>query len=387
MNYLKNKELFIILSIYLIFTIFLINNNLFIYKNIINPIFWACILIYLVWNMKKFYIRIYKNKKYIIYIYIISCIHIILYFYIGFVFGFTKSPYNHDILSIIKNSFIQIIPVISIELSRYVILTRNKNNKLLTIFTTILLILLEINYYTLLHLYSNKKELFEHICSTIFPLIASGCLFSYLTLNGSYILPLLYRLFNEFIILLLPILPDINWFLIGSINILSPTLIYVLFKYTFNKTPKIITKKKEIVFAKISYSVAFIICITLICFMLGIFKYEPIAILSNSMDPTFSRGDIIIYKKLNDDELKKIPKNTIIVYSIDNQNIAHRIVKVLNQNNKIYYQTKGDSNNTSDIKLVETKQIKGIYCFHIKYVGFPSIWLYEYCNLENTKFK
>ena len=38
--------------------------------------------------------------------------------------------------------------------------------------------------------------------------------------------------------------------------------------------------------------------------MLGIFKYEPIAILSNSMYPTYDRGDIVIFKKMSEEEFE-----------------------------------------------------------------------------------
>ena len=136
---------------------------------------------------------------------------------------------------------------------------------------------------------------------------------------------------------------------------------------------------------KISYTIALILCLTLILFMLGAFKYESIAILSNSMMPTFERGDIIIFKKVNENELKEIPENSIIVYSVENKNVAHRVVKKIKKNNTVLYQTKGDRNNVADLKLVEINQIKGIYVFTIKYIGFPSIWLYSYFNEENAK--
>ena len=108
----------------------------------------------------------------------------------------------------------------------------------------------------------------------------------------------------------------------------------------------------------------------MVCFMLGVFQYEPIAILSNSMFPTFCRGDVVVFKKLSEAELKELKKQTTIVYTIDNQNIAHRIVDVIEENDKVFYQTKGDNNNAPDMN----------------YIGFPSIWLYEYfLNEKNAK--
>ena len=118
--------------------------------------------------------------------------------------------------------------------------------------------------------------------------------------------------------------------------------------------------------------------------MVGMFKYEPIVILSNSMVPTFSRADVVIYKKINEKQLQEIPNGSIIVYSINNQNIVHRVVNIIKEN-EIMYQTKGDSNNVADRNLVKINQIKGIYVFHIKYIGFPSVWLYEYFNSDGAK--
>ena len=382
MRYLKDNGLLIILTFYMIITINLNFIDISFYTNILNPLFWACILIYLTLNMKDYYIRFITNKKYIIYMFIISCIHIIIYFYLGFFLGFSKSPYNHDILSILKNVLIKTIPIISIEVTRCVFLTRNKNNKLLKIIITLLLILIEINYNALIGLFSNKEELFKYICSYILPLIACNCLYTYLTLQGSYSLPLIYRFFKELIYILLPILPDINWFIRGSICILSPTFVYLLYKYIFTKKKDDNYKQKEYFFAKISYTITFILCVSLISFMLGLFKYKPITILSNSMNLIFSRGDVVIFKKLKDNELKEIPNHSIIVYSIENQTIVHRVIKVIKNSDTILYQTKGDNNNAPDINLVQINQIKGIYVFHIKYLGFPSIWLYDYFHSE-----
>ena len=103
------------------------------------------------------------------------------------------------------------------------------------------------------------------------------------------------------------------------------------------------------------------------------------------MYPEFSRGDVLIFKKLNNEELKEIPENAIIIYSIGEQNIAHRVIKKKKKNDIVWYQTKGDNNNVPDTNLVKIEQIKGVYEFRIKYIGFPSVWLYSYFNNENNK--
>lgn len=388
MNYIKCKNILVIITLYTLATIFLIINNNTIYTNIINPIFWSIIIIYLLWYMKEYYIRSSGNRKYLLYIVIISCIHVIVYFYLGFIFGFSKSPYEHKIGSILRNVFINIIPIIGIEMTRGILIIQNKSNKFIIIFSTIILILININYHTFLDLTYNKERLFQYICSYIIPSISSGIVYTYLTLIGSYLLSLTLRLFYRLVVFLLPILTNMNWFVMGSFGTLSPFIIYMLFKFKLIKENNRVKKKRYTfsnTLSKISYIITLILSITLICFMLGAFKYEPIVILSNSMKSTFSRGDALIYKKLTDRELKQIPLYSIIVYTVGEQNIAHRIVSITEENDTIFYQTKGDSNNVPDTQLVAPNQIKGIYSFHIKYIGFPSVWLYDYFNSEDIK--
>ena len=381
-NYLKCKNMLIIITLYMFANIFLIVKNNTIYTNIINPLFWCLIIIYLFFYMKNCYIRNSGNRKYLINIVIISCIQVIVYFYLGFIFGFAKNPYYNNI---IKNIFIYIIPIIGMEMTRGILVIQNKSNKFVIIFLTIILFLININYSVILNLSYSKEHLFQYICSYIFPSISVNILYTYLSIIGSYFLSMTLRLIYRLILILLPILPNTDWFVTGSLGTLSPFIIYVIFKFKLTKE-KNVAKKKHCIFynafSKISYIVTLILAITLICFMLGVFKYEPIVILSNSMNTIFCRGDAVIYKKLTDSELKQIPVYSIIVYTIGKQNVAHRIISITKENDTVFYQTKGDSNNVPDTHLVSPNQIKGVYLFHIKYIGFPSVWLYDYFNSE-----
>ncbi len=108
-------------------------------------------------------------------------------------------------------------------------------------------------------------------------------------------------------------------------------------------------------------------------FTLGLFAYKPIAILSNSMNPIFKRGDVVIYKKE-----ENIKPGDIIVFQYQNQIIVHRVLSIHE-----YYVTKGDANNNVDYIKVKKEDIKGVYQFSLKYLGYPSIWLNELFMKEN----
>ena len=116
--------------------------------------------------------------------------------------------------------------------------------------------------------------------------------------------------------------------------------------------------------------------------MLGIFSYQPISIMSNSMKPLYKRGDVVVFKKLDESELENIKVGQILIYNSGNKNIAHRVIDRVEKDNTVFYQTKGDNNDNPDSKLVSTDQILGIYELHVKFIGFPSIWLCEYFDLE-----
>ena len=382
MKNLKNKNIFIIIFVYILIKI--IFNDELLLNNILNQIFWLVIIIYFIWDIKNSFLRLNKNRKLFVFIIVISLISLVVYFYMGFIFGFLKSPYSHEFIPMLKNILMELIMIVGVELTRNVLAIRNKNNKVALIFLTILLILAEINYNTLFSLFVNKEEFFEYICSNVLPTIACGILYTYLTLKGSFSVVLVYRLFKEILVFVLLILPDFNWFITGSIDILHIVLVYILCKY-YLKIEKNDIKTKNNFSEIICYILTFVFSLLLILFMLGVFKYEAISILSNSMAPTFNRGDIVVFEKISKNRLNKIPKNTIIVYSIGNQNIVHRVVDIVRDENDILYKTKGDSNNIADRELVKTSQIKGIYKFNVKYVGFPSVWLHDYFIKENAK--
>ncbi len=374
MRYLKNKNIIIILVVYIFAEIILQVKNYSLYINI-NPIFWGIILAYLIYEIKRNYIRFNTDRKHYKYIIIIIVLHVLAYIYLGNTFGFSKSPYKHEIIPILKNAFLMIFPIISIEIARGVFVNRNKNNKLAIAGITVLLILAQINYYLLVNFNLNKEGLFKYICGEILPLTSYNILYTYLVLKSSYLITIIFRVFIKLLLLLLPILADLDWFMLGTFGIILPVVIYILFKYIFNKEKE--AKKKYTIFAKISYILTLSLCIILTCFMLGMFKYQAITILSNSMDPIFGPSDVVIYKKLEKNNLQEIQVGDIIIYSVENQNIVHRVVDVIEEDGVIKYQTKGDNNNTPDSKLVDISQIKGIYLFSIKYFGLPSVWLYD----------
>ena len=380
MNKLKGKKWLFVLIFYLLIRIFLDLTEAALFINILNPIIWSLIIIYLIKYKKNNYFQTFLNNKTFLYISIMLIVFIFSYYYMGIKVGFTKSPYSHKTIDALINLITTTIPIIGMEWVRNNLIVNNKKNKKGLIVITIIFIFCGIDYNALENILFNNQELFKYICSNLFPIVFSNILYTYLVLNNINILPLIFRILVNLILILTPIIPNINWFMKGSMELVIIGFIYIFFKYKVIKNSKEYKKKREGRTTKINNILVLSLSIILICFMLGVFKYEPIAILSNSMVPTLTRGDVLIFKKLTEEELLDIKVGTIIVYKKDGKNISHRVIKRHKLSNEVFYITKGDNNLSYDFEEVKTKDILGVYVLHIKYIGFPTVWLNEYFN-------
>ncbi|MBO4468473.1 MAG: signal peptidase I [Clostridia bacterium] len=106
---------------------------------------------------------------------------------------------------------------------------------------------------------------------------------------------------------------------------------------------------------------------------------------SDSMSPTFNKGDLLVGKRLTDDAKSKLKKDDIISYHYDvnldgekNEINSHRIVEVLAPNSEnndsdfVMYKTHGDNNPTDTEKDYETVRADEIICtysFRVPYAG------------------
>ncbi len=89
------------------------------------------------------------------------------------------------------------------------------------------------------------------------------------------------------------------------------------------------------------------------------FGYGAAVVLSGSMEPEFSKGDLIIVRE-TDIFLEK----DIVVYQDGESLVVHRIIEVEGET----VTTKGDANDTADAPI-SASAIKGKVIFHIPFVG------------------
>lgn len=383
MKRVKFNIFHLVILLYLIFSIF-INKliDLKTYNLIINPIFWLIISISIyirTGNNHGRFSKLNENEKTIL---ITTLFYLIINFMSGLIFGYTSNPYSNKVIPFLTNFWQIVIVIMGIEYTRSYVINENKNNKLFVILFTIIFILLEINFSKLFSSINDREELFKYVSSTLLPLVFGNILYTYLTIKGSYKLVYIYRVIVEVTFLIVPILPNFDWFMIGIRGIIVPAIIYLVLKYTSNykavRTRSNGRKKQN----PLIYVPVFSIILIFVLFMAGIFIYEPIAVLSNSMNPVFYRGDVVIYRKVDNNKLKNIKKYNIIVYSKDGQAVVHRVVDKYIKDGETYFITKGDANISNDLNPVSESQVIGVYQLSIKYIGYPSVWLNQIFNYE-----
>ena len=124
----------------------------------------------------------------------------------------------------------------------------------------------------------------------------------------------------------------------------------------------LILKKCIHILTLISYVLIFIYAVLCLPYLM---KYRPLVVLTGSMEPTYKVGSILYYHKVPEENLKV---DDVITFAYeDGTIITHRINAVINNE----YQTKGDANNTPDVKKITYDQILGkVGKFSIPYLGY-----------------
>lgn len=382
MRYLNKKvvALYAVIIAFLIGRVFIFSGSLVSkYTSLCNPLFWLfmAILSYLVARDEPS--QKMRNKYDITQsIVIIVIIYCMIYFSLGLVFGYERSPYSHEVVAILKNLWTFISVIVFQEFTRYQLVKLSPKKIGYYALITALFIIAEIDFWNFSSNFSNNVEFFKYMSQTIVPLIVTNCLFTYLSIMSANLPATIYRCLLMLMTILLPIFPSLNWLIKAMMEIVLVIIASLYVNYVDIKSSRIMTRRQVKKESVVSYIPFVIVLVVLVCFISGTFKYQPIAVLSNSMLPTFARGDAVIMKKIDKKDLKKLKKGTILYYSKEGSLIVHRIVSVKHTDDgKVEVTTKGDNNNANDPWVITEDDMIGTVSFMIPYIGYPSVWVNE----------
>lgn len=310
------------------------------------------------------------------------CIYVFIYYIIiyllGLVIGFTRNIYSLSILSILKNIFPVIISISLIEILRYIINSQIKNNKWLLFYSAIVFTLLDSALIIKATAFTNFYKILNTFGLFVLPNISKSILLTFLSIKSSYKPCLIYRYLMEIPKYILPIIPNFGNYLESMLYIIIPLLIFISTYNIFDKLKhrKIISKNKNSI-EKYIYICLSVFLVVLICTSSGLFKYRSFVIATGSMTPNINKGDMVVIERLSDDEKNKLKEGDIIAFNMDNKVVVHRIIKKYNTSRGVFYNTKGDNNNSPDGYLLDIDNIVGLEKFKIRYIGYPTVAIFD----------
>ncbi len=106
------------------------------------------------------------------------------------------------------------------------------------------------------------------------------------------------------------------------------------------------------------------------------FKYGLYIVKSGSMAPQILAGSVIINKRVTDYQV-----GDVVTFSRRSQLITHKIMKVVEENKVIQYQTKGQANNSPDVALVWKESVLGKVILVIPVIGYLLIFAKSFVGM------
>lgn len=90
-------------------------------------------------------------------------------------------------------------------------------------------------------------------------------------------------------------------------------------------------------------------------------NYQLLVVRSGSMEPAISTGDIVVVKPQD-----SYGEGDVITFRSGSDSVTHRIIAVENGR----YVTKGDANDSADIRPVPFRQVQGQVLFNLPWLGY-----------------
>ena len=344
------------------------------YSYVVKPLIWIFIGIITYFFFKGDVIPNLKHKKEVSFCVIVTTlIYFAIYFCMGYVKGFAHNPYDYTLKGIINNLWIFVPIVIVKEYVRYYMINNSSQKRILlnALLISILFTLIDLNIYKFGSYFSSSLNAFEFVIQTLIPSLITNLYLTYISYYASYKAALIYTFIPQFLMYVLPILPDLDLATISLLNSIIPFFSYIYINYLINKLDKTLDRRDNKTVGIKGWILMILFIIFMILFGLGVFNVKPLVIASNSMLPKIRKGDIVIIKDI---DVNKIKKGDVIRYKMDGYYVVHRVVLIrTDEKGKREFITKGDNNNDVDLFSVKEYQVDGIVKLDIPYLGYPTL--------------
>jgi len=317
---------------------------------------------------------------YIAWLLVCAAIYLILYFGCGLMFGFGMSPYKRSIGGIITNVLIFGSIIVLKEWIRNFVI--NKSEKHLAIIFGAALVLLytaiEVNIMDILSARS-VEEFTIGLSEKLLPVLALNIFMTYVCYVAGFIPAMAYMLVVNVPIWFFNSLPNLEWIVVAVLGVAFPLIALVaLIETVHHTTTRKSLKNKRIKSDPKTGNVVVwifvgVFCIVVAFFTAGLLNVFPTVLVSGSMSPSINRGDVVLIKKISEDD--EIYLNDVVIYNAGEFDVVHRVVDIYEEKGTTKYITKGDDNELNDKLSIEIKNIGGVVIARIPYLGLPRLLL------------
>lgn len=293
---------------------------------------------------------------------------------LGIWLGFSRSYFSLDPVNLLNGLIPTLVLICTTEVLRTIIAVRSGKDLTPLVVFTILSASLSIFAQTNPSSLSNFEQVFVFTSTIILPTLAREALCSFLVRRVGMLPGLVAKIALVCFVYLIPIVPSLGDYIFAIVHILTPYFIYRLANRSFSYYDNDESTNVSVInfgFLTVPIVASLIVLSVLVS---GISKYQLIAVASDSMTPTYSRGDAVLFEKTSAD---KIVVGDVLVFQHSGVIVTHRVMSVFDQGEKLRFQTKGDANEEPDPDLVDEGEVLGKVNLVSKYIGYPTVFITE----------
>ncbi|MDO4711477.1 MAG: signal peptidase I [Peptostreptococcaceae bacterium] len=303
----------------------------------------------------------------------------VIYIAAGFMLGvFLKklkaTPYDITPLGVWSNALTIFLPMIAREMIRGYALGTTwricKHKHRMVVLIISIMTLTEINFLKISHV-KDLEDLVIFFVSDVGVIFSKNILATILVFYGGAGASICYLGIVEGFQKTFPFLPELSWLANGAIGITFP-IIYSMVIAERSKT-EMEDRRYESSKGDLLYLTALFMSVMFCWFSVGVFSIYPSIILTGSMEPEITPGDVVLIRKmLKEEEINALKKGDVINFRREDITITHRIEEVLiDKAGNRSFRTKGDNNISEDEILVGPNDVNGIVINVIPKVGVP----------------
>jgi len=316
-----------------------------------------------------------RHRKLFCWVAFLSAAALILALYAaGLLDGLGRSPYDHSFRGILINIFYLGSMIIGMEISRaWLINYLFKKRPVLGIgLVTLIFTMFAFSPGRLLG-FETMLDGAEFAGNTFLPAFSESMLTTYLAFLGGALPAIIYQGTLHAYQWFSPVLPDLNWImhaLIGTfVPVFSMVMVHQLHR---SEVQRIRSREKE---SPVGWVASSALSVVMIWFAVGVFSIYPNVIVSGSMEPEISIGDIVIVRSI---EPEQVEEGDVIQFREIEQDIRinHRVIEIEeDERGKPLFTTKGDANQSPDSDPVLAEQVMGRVEHVVPGVGWVTIML------------